>query len=521
MPDLELAGYSDFTEIGRGGDSVVYRAWQDDVGRYVAVKVVSLADPAAITRFKRELAITVKLGDQHDQIVKVYNTGNTADGKPCLVMEYCDGSLHDRLKADGPLPVADVVKAGVDIADALAFAHQQRYVHRDVKPQNILVRRAGYVLADFGIARGLNTAHTASAELFSYRHAAPQVLSGKEPAAADDIWSLGSTLFTLLEGRPPFASDNPSEDTFMPYVDRVKAGEMRQWTRTDVPPEMVAVIERCLRGPGGDRYADAVALRNALTAVSTAPTGNQASATESAWRPEGAAAPVPRSPERVATGPRQAGDSGPPENINAIGLLNSGGNQMPNAVPPGADADSSGTGTGRRPADGEPADRSGSPTADEAKPAWRRVLVFAVPALVIGLALGLVGYLLRVDGQVPTDTAANPGGRVVPSATAVPSPSGTRQVEVSDPTLTPVFGQFTDNGSSIDLRWTDPSKGEATFIVVQVTATGGRALRQLQPGITSVTVEGLDPAASQYCFQIIAIRGDARAASQMRCTSRK
>lgn len=310
MPNLELAGYSDFTEIGRGGDSVVYRAWQNDVGRYVAVKVVALADPAAITRFKRELAITVKLGDQHDHIVKVYNTGNTTDGKPCLVMEYCDRSLHDRLKVDGPMPVAEVVKAGIDIADALAFAHQQRYVHRDVKPQNILVRRTGYVLADFGIARGLNTAHTASVELFSYRHAAPQVLSGTEPAAADDIWSLGSTLFTLLEGRPPFASDNPSEDTFMPYVDRVKAGKMRQWTRTDVLPELVAVIERCLRGPREDRYPDAEALRNALTAAPTAPTGNQTPTTTMESRPDGGAAPVPRSPERIEAGPHQAGDGG-------------------------------------------------------------------------------------------------------------------------------------------------------------------------------------------------------------------
>ena len=97
-------------------------------------------------------------------------------------MEYHElGSLHDRLTATGPLPVADVVKAASAVADALDFAHSRGILHRDVKPQNVLVLPTSYVLADFGIARMADAGHTASLERFSYRHASPQVLDGGDP----------------------------------------------------------------------------------------------------------------------------------------------------------------------------------------------------------------------------------------------------------------------------------------------------------------------------------------------------
>ncbi|CRK55598.1 Probable serine/threonine-protein kinase pknK [Alloactinosynnema sp. L-07] len=265
---ISLPGYSDFRLVAQGGEGTVYRARQDGLGRDVAVKVLQVDDPATLARFQRELEITVRLGRQHPHIVTVLDTGTVPGGRPCIVMEFYDlGSLQDRLRERGPLPVVEVVAAGTAVADALAFAHAQGFLHRDVKPQNILVLPTSYVLADFGIARGADAGHSASLQMVSYRHAAPQMIDGAAPAAADDVWSLGSTLFSLLEGVPPFASDNPDEDTVLPYLGRIRSAEPRPLTRPDVPPELTAVITRCLRKDRADRFPDAAALRDALAEV--------------------------------------------------------------------------------------------------------------------------------------------------------------------------------------------------------------------------------------------------------------
>ncbi|TQM84898.1 serine/threonine protein kinase [Saccharothrix saharensis] len=264
---VTLPGYSDFRLVAHGGEGTVYRATQVGLGRDVAVKVLDVTDQDTVSRFHRELEITVRLGRQHPHIVTVLDTGVIA-GRPCIVMEYYDlGSLHDRLRQRGPLPVHEVVAAGIAVADALAFAHGQGILHRDVKPQNILVLPTSYVLADFGIARGADAAHTASLGMVSYRHAAPQMVDGRPPAAADDLWSLGSTLFTLLDGQPPFASDNPGEDTMLSYLGRVREASPRSLLRRDVPVELVAIILRCLRKEREERFPDAAALRAALASV--------------------------------------------------------------------------------------------------------------------------------------------------------------------------------------------------------------------------------------------------------------
>src|SRR3954466_11892917 len=131
-PGIVLAGYSDFRLVARGGEGTVYRARQDGLGRDGAGKVLEAQDDATLARFRRELEITVRLGRQHPHIVTVLDTG-VVRGRPCIVMEFHDlGSLHDRLRERGPLSVTEVVAAGVAVADALAFAHAQGVLHRDV-----------------------------------------------------------------------------------------------------------------------------------------------------------------------------------------------------------------------------------------------------------------------------------------------------------------------------------------------------------------------------------------------------
>ena len=177
-----LDGYTDLVEVGRGGDSVVYRARQESVYRDVAIKVLSIdsvGDPVRSARFAREIEITVQLGRQHPNIVTVLATGTTASGRPAVVMDFFEGgTLHDRLKAHGPLLPEEVGRIGEVLADALSFAHERGVLHRDVKPQNVLVLPTSWVLADFGIARMMDAEHTSSAETFTYRHAAPQILDG-------------------------------------------------------------------------------------------------------------------------------------------------------------------------------------------------------------------------------------------------------------------------------------------------------------------------------------------------------
>jgi Protein kinase domain len=238
-----VAGFRELVEIGRGGDGVVYRGWQDVPGRWVAVKVHGAAAP-------------VGHGLVHAGVVAELERGVTADGRGFVVMELCPGgSLHDLLRESGPLPVGVVLDAGIAVADALAYAHERGVVHGDVTPRNVLATADSYVLGDFG----------GSAERFSYRHAAPAVLDGAAPTAADDVYSLGSTLFTVLTGRPPYAGE-AGDDSALGYLRRVRTGQRRPFRRNGVPATLVDAVGRCLDHDPAARPA-AARLRDALAAV--------------------------------------------------------------------------------------------------------------------------------------------------------------------------------------------------------------------------------------------------------------
>jgi serine/threonine protein kinase len=597
---MRLPGFSDFQRIAEGGEGIVYRARQDGLDRFVAVKVINLSDPSRLARFRRELEITVRLGRQHPHIVTVIDTGTTPDGRPCIVMEYYDlGSLQNRLKERGPLPVEDVAAAGVAVADALAFAHAQGFLHRDVKPQNILILPTSYVLGDFGIARMADAGHTTSLQMISYRHAAPQMINGGDPSAADDQWSLGSTLFTLLDGAPPFSSDNPDEDTVLAYLERVRATEPRPMRRSDVPPDLAAIIARCLSKNREDRFPDAAALRSALAAVNTRGSG---------WAPALPAAVDPQPTTNIGRhpttniGPRQVANSGP------LPVANSGPPTTHSRPQPVADPGPPTTNFGPQPPvdfgprptpppseplptpqpstvdrdltvagpnsdlagltvrlsdktglpDFGPAPGNYSPTSyPPAEPPvvavlptpipWRqdqdptttitplkprgngrRKLLIAAAAVLVGTAAGvLVPTLLnRSDNQaVPPPTTSR---RTAPTTTttiepSTPSPAPSPETG-GDAAFAPTLNPVEDQGDSVILTWSDPTNGNAQFVVLDVTNTERKALVTVAPGTTTYTVENLDPTAGQYCFQIIGIGLDdptaQHGASVSVCTNR-
>ncbi|MFD1150429.1 serine/threonine-protein kinase [Saccharothrix hoggarensis] len=500
---VTLPGYSDFRLVAHGGEGTVYRATQDGLGRDVAVKVLDVTDPDTVNRFRRELKITVRLGRQHPHIVTVLDTGVIAD-RPCIVMEYYDlGSLHDRLQQHGPLPVAEVVAAGIAVADALAFAHGQGILHRDVKPQNILVLPTSYVLADFGIARGADAAHTASLQLVSYRHAAPQMVDGQAPAAQDDLWSLGSTLFTLLDGRPPFASDVPGEDTVLGYLGRVRSAPPRSLLRRDVPAELIAIILRCLRKAREERFPDAAALRAALAALSTG---------LSTVDPPHTAAVPREAPDQYPEGPTSLPDFGPRPAEHA---------PEPQADAPELEPEPVRTWTEDladltvrhhttpRPVVPPPA----PPIVELPEPPPRRRRRSWTPAAVGAVAIGVaVGVALSLPGRsaevaAPTSTTAVSSGvsSAASSAGTTTATSAAGMPEGGDPRFTPVLKRLEDDGDRIELFWTDPSEGNAQFVIVDVTGADAKALVTVTAGATSHVLEGLEPSAAQYCFQVLAI----------------
>lgn len=513
-PGDTIAGYTDLREVARGGDGIVYRARQHAPARDVAIKVLAVDDPATQRRFQRELELTVRLGREHPNIVTVLDTATTASGRPCLVMDFVEsGSLEDRLRNEGSLPVADVLAIGTVVADALAFAHERGVLHRDVKPANILVLPTSYVLSDFGVARAIDGDHTDTAERFSYRHAAPQVLDGEPPSAADDVWSVGSTLHTLLEGWPPYAAEDPGDDTALAYLRRVRLDQRRAPVRAAVPEQLRAIVGACLSHDPG-RRPTAAQLRDALRRVPTEGAG---------WAPGAASAhpasepppdPAP-APAPLAASAAAALPAAPPEpETGPVG---------PRTHPPQdpQPSERSSDQPGERP--GERAgDRAGPAEPDAAGRRPRRtLLIVCALALVVGGTLGVVGHLLRDGDDAGTEPGTTPGtaagstpvGGEVPVAPDAPDPTGP---VLPDPDLVVELVDLRGGAGRISLTWSEPVAEGATFVVVRVDGGREDALRTVS-GSTSVELDGFTRDERRVCFRVAAFVGSETGVSRQRC----
>lgn len=266
---FSLPGYTELQRMARGGFSSVYRSTQIQYSRPVAVKVldVGLDDERSRRQYQRECDATGRLSG-HPNIVHVLDSGFTPTGKPYLVMDLCaNGTMGDRLAHDGPLPVADVLRTGVKIAGALETAHQAGILHRDLKPANILITSYGEpALSDFGIAAV--TSHLEASVTMSAmtpNHAPPEVLEGARPTPSSDIYSLASTLYTLLAGRPPFAQE--SGHSILAFITRVLTAEVPPIPRPDIPPALSQALVTGLAKDPADRQPSAALLGYALQQI--------------------------------------------------------------------------------------------------------------------------------------------------------------------------------------------------------------------------------------------------------------
>jgi serine/threonine-protein kinase len=242
--------------IGTGGHSSVYRAHDTLLERSVALKVLHeqlTADEDHVERFKREARAVAQLA--HPNIVTVIDRGER-DGRQYIVFEYIDGeNLKELIRREGPLPVRRALQLGLQIARALAFAHRQGLVHRDVKPQNVLLAPTGQAkVTDFGIARGLEVGgltHTGTV-LGTSEYIAPEQARGERVVAQSDVYALATVIYELLTGNVPFAGDNFVAVALRHVNDPPPHVRER---RQDVSPRLDQALQRAMAKDPDERFA--------------------------------------------------------------------------------------------------------------------------------------------------------------------------------------------------------------------------------------------------------------------------
>ena len=211
--DIDIPGYRILRPIGEGGMASVFLATQLSLDREVALKVMSpmlAANSEFASRFLIEGKITAKL--QHPNLVTVYDIGSHG-GVYYLAAEYIPGGTLKERITEGGLSVAEILDIISDIAMGLDFAHQKGFVHRDVKPGNVLFRADGrVVLADFGIAKamdGSNSSTVAGSSIGTPDYMSPEQARGEPVDGRSDLYSLGTVLYEMLEGHPPYQASDP------------------------------------------------------------------------------------------------------------------------------------------------------------------------------------------------------------------------------------------------------------------------------------------------------------------------
>src|SRR5215208_6033411 len=210
----KIAGRYEVEElVGHGGMSSVYRARDSLLERHVALKIPHeqySADEDFVERFKREARSVAQL--QHPNIVTVIDRGEE-DGRQYIVFEYIDGeNLKERVVREGRLDVREALEIALEVARGLAFAHENGLVHRDVKPQNVLLNGDGRAkVTDFGIARSMDVKRgmtTTGTVLGTSDYIAPEQAQGQPVDEHTDVYSLGVVLYELLTGEVPFPGEN-------------------------------------------------------------------------------------------------------------------------------------------------------------------------------------------------------------------------------------------------------------------------------------------------------------------------
>ncbi len=268
VPGEVVGGYRIERVLGRGGMGMVYEAVQLSLDRRVAFKVLApdlSVDPQFALRFRREALIQASL--THPNIVTVHDAGEV-DGMLYIVMRLIPGTTLKDLIAEGSISPPQLIKVLRDVAEGLDAAHADELVHRDVKPENILVRTGATraYLADFGLTRLVSGSGFTAAGQFvgSVLYIAPEQIAGEIPTPAVDIYSLGAVLFEGLTGTPPFAR---ASEIAVLFAHANEPAPRISALAPDLPSEIDAVVERAMAKDPSARYETAVELVDAAAAA--------------------------------------------------------------------------------------------------------------------------------------------------------------------------------------------------------------------------------------------------------------
>jgi len=257
--------------LGEGGMAVVYEASDLLLDRKVAVKLLRqqfATDPAFLARFQREAKAAAGLS--HPNVVAIYDVGTDADVQ-YIVMEMVEGrTLKEIIEAEAPLSTARIVDIGRQICEGLEYAHQHRIVHRDVKPQNILVTRDGRAkIADFGIAVALGASSLTEAGFVvgSAHYFSPEQAQGDPTTAYSDIYSTGVVLYEMATGRLPFQGET-SVTVAMKQVQEQPVPPRTLNPR--IPESLQTVILQAMAKDSEERFGSGVEMAEALLSCARA-----------------------------------------------------------------------------------------------------------------------------------------------------------------------------------------------------------------------------------------------------------
>jgi serine/threonine-protein kinase len=259
--------YSLERELGRGGMATVYLAHDAQQRDPVAIKVMhsNLADALDSQRFRREMGIAASLA--HPLIVPLHDSGS-AGGVLYYIMPYVEGeSLYERLQRERRLPLEDALRITHDVAAALGYAHSRGVLHRDVKPENILLAGGHALIADFGLARAIGAADYAKLTETGvivgtlYYMSPEQLREDRDLDQRSDIYSLGCILYEMLSGGPPYTGRSLTE--VASRILRASVPSVRR-LRADVPPTVDQVISRALAKAAAERFTTMQELAAAL-----------------------------------------------------------------------------------------------------------------------------------------------------------------------------------------------------------------------------------------------------------------